>query len=693
MDNFNVKIHKLFLWKLKKLRKKINEKIEKNSLLRYIILFSCFIIIYVSLFWSIQWWIILGIIFLILFTDSLGYLAIIIIFLRKWILDHTIKIKRLLIIEWYYYYRKYIYYKWYIIINSFNEIYKSLLIILVFILFVWSISEYYIIEIFKPKEFIINIITWNITINNYIQTWGYLALAILIVKHFSAIIWFFIDKIVSLTSLSCIIWLFYFYNYTWTEFSKSLWIVTWGFFILLLIVFLNKRTYTTITLDTFKYLDLYYQESKWIKKEFLKMSNRYFENKILNWNIIPISDNPINYKRDDIFWYKDVADNTYNLIKWIDVSLWSYSIWIIWEWWLWKSSIIWMLKESRLKLDSKILIHDFNPWNYTKNDLVNKFITEIASKINRKDLTKLFIEYIETLSWINSTTSTIFKLIKTFFWNEKTIEEIRNQISDELKKLNKKLVIIIDDLDRCEPDEIITMLNVIKNIGNFNNVIYLISFDKLHIIEALKEKWFHEDYIEKIINTEIHIPIPSKEKKIIYFKDEFIKICEHVNLEKWKIKEACRLITGNWMTGLDEIFEKENLRFIKRLLNKLNVSLTLVFNTNPEKINELDVNNIVNIVLINYLKIKDIIFFNDTITKRQLKDGLAFKEPNRPKLYLWLQERRLHDKFMREIIWLYIVNSISNDDKWFRIWNFLWWWDLQKINSLNKNWKLLSDFS
>ena len=51
-----------------------------------------------------------------------------------------------------------------------------------------------------------------------------------------------------------------------------------------------------------------------------------------------------------------------------------------------------------LKLNSNFIIYDFNPWNYNKSDLVNNFIAGVASRINRKDLTKLFIKYIELLS-------------------------------------------------------------------------------------------------------------------------------------------------------------------------------------------------------------------------------------------------------------------------------------------------------
>ncbi|HBA45390.1 TPA: hypothetical protein DEG21_01945 [Patescibacteria group bacterium] len=47
---------------------------------------------------------------------------------------------------------------------------------------------------------------------------------------------------------------------------------------------------------------------------------------------------------------------------------------------------------------------------------------------------------------------------------------------------------IIDDLDRCEPSEILIMLNLIKNLGNFKNIIYIVSYDKEHIIKVMDSK-------------------------------------------------------------------------------------------------------------------------------------------------------------------------------------------------------------
>lgn len=461
----------------------------------------------------------------------------------------------------------------------------------------------------------------------------------------------------------------------------------------MIFIFLYRPIYTDYSVK-YNYFNLWYKESKndWKKfNSFLNSQLRKEPN-----NIAIILDNPILYKSDDLFWHKNIADNAYNLIRWINVDSWSYSIGLIWEWWLWKSSIIGILKESKLKLDSNIILHEFNPWNYTKSDLINSFITEIATKVNKRDLTKLLIKYTELLSWINSTAWAIIKLVKSLFWNEKTIDEIRKQIGEELGKTDKKLVVIIDDLDRCEPEEIITMLNVVKNIGNFSHVIYLISFDKLHIIEALNTKWFHEDYIEKIINTEIHVPLPDKETKANYFSQKFTEILWEVWFREDWIKESCENIINTWTSWLDEIFEKENLRLIKKLLNKLNVNFKLVYNSNNKRCELLSKEDIANIVLINYIKIKHLDFYNDAIKKRNMMspDTFFYKSPNRPPMYLNMKERRLEQLFLDNIAWLNIAiwendtlqifnqNTLKNVP------------DLaHKINYLNKNWWLLREFS
>jgi KAP family P-loop domain-containing protein len=52
-------------------------------------------------------------------------------------------------------------------------------------------------------------------------------------------------------------------------------------------------------------------------------------------------------------------------------------------------------------------------------------------------------------------------------------------------------------------------MQLVKSIANFNNVIYLLSYDKEIVENALKEEYNSDHYLDKIIQVRVPIPIVS----------------------------------------------------------------------------------------------------------------------------------------------------------------------------------------
>jgi predicted KAP-like P-loop ATPase len=92
--------------------------------------------------------------------------------------------------------------------------------------------------------------------------------------------------------------------------------------------------------------------------------------------------------------------------------------------------------------------------------------------------------------------------------NEPSILELKDNINSELKKLDKIFLIVIDDLDRLLDKELMLILQLIKGVADFNNIIYLISYDK-NVVSNSIETFKREkgsDYLDKIVQLPITIP-------------------------------------------------------------------------------------------------------------------------------------------------------------------------------------------
>lgn len=91
----------------------------------------------------------------------------------------------------------------------------------------------------------------------------------------------------------------------------------------------------------------------------------------------------------------------------------------------------------------------------------------------------------------------------------RAINEVKDELAEDLKKLKAPILIILDDLDRLTPQEILEVFQLIKANADFPNIIYLTLCDR-SIVESHIEQSLNvsgRDYLEKIIQVAIDVPM------------------------------------------------------------------------------------------------------------------------------------------------------------------------------------------
>lgn len=94
----------------------------------------------------------------------------------------------------------------------------------------------------------------------------------------------------------------------------------------------------------------------------------------------------------------------------------------------------------------------------------------------------------------------------------KQIDEFRKEYGEILQKLGKKLVIVIDNLDRCLPANAIQTLEAIRLFLFLNRTAFIIAADEEMIRHSVAEhykdlSYRHQiDYLDKLIQIPIHVP-------------------------------------------------------------------------------------------------------------------------------------------------------------------------------------------
>src|SRR5690606_30653251 len=95
------------------------------------------------------------------------------------------------------------------------------------------------------------------------------------------------------------------------------------------------------------------------------------------------------------------------------------------------------------------------------------------------------------------------------------LDDEKRKINDMMNNLSRKVIMIIDDLDRLHNDEVIEVLRLISNTANFSNIVYIVAYDKEyveHSIKKLNERTY-KNYLDKIF--QIESPLPKSESYFI----------------------------------------------------------------------------------------------------------------------------------------------------------------------------------
>lgn len=96
--------------------------------------------------------------------------------------------------------------------------------------------------------------------------------------------------------------------------------------------------------------------------------------------------------------------------------------------------------------------------------------------------------------------------------NGPTLVAQKERLSEALLKLDCRIVVAIDDVDRLEPREVAELLRLVRSVADFPNVSYLLCYDARALVRAIETGTGVASgaaYLEKIVQTEVAVPRPE----------------------------------------------------------------------------------------------------------------------------------------------------------------------------------------
>ena len=292
------------------------------------------------------------------------------------------------------------------------------------------------------------------------------------------------------------------------------------------------------------------------------------------------------------------------------------------KWGTGKTSVLNMAIEEAEALSKRDkneqIILRFNPWNFSdNNNLISLFFCALENIIKkpenkelRKKIGKALCDYsaiFDTLSLIPIIGSGMAVVLKTFarvhgsnLMHIDNLDTTKEKLNKALKDANKKIIVVIDDIDRLTNMQIRNIFQLVKQVADFHNVIYILSMDREVVVRALSEMHYSDGdkYLEKIVQVNFEIPeIPKATLKNIFLS---------------KLKG----IVG------------DNAEYDDRYLDILYKNCIA-----PKMQTVRDVNRIINSILFRYEIIREEVLFEDMV-------AITAIEVLEPELYKWIYNNK-----------------------------------------------------
>ena len=90
-----------------------------------------------------------------------------------------------------------------------------------------------------------------------------------------------------------------------------------------------------------------------------------------------------------------------------------------------------------------------------------------------------------------------------------TLESVRERLRRALRRLEmRKVVVVVDDLDRLTPSEAVEMVSLLKGLGDLPNVVYLLCYDEHRLAELIGTELMLDghEFLQKIVQYPVHLP-------------------------------------------------------------------------------------------------------------------------------------------------------------------------------------------
>jgi predicted KAP-like P-loop ATPase len=198
-----------------------------------------------------------------------------------------------------------------------------------------------------------------------------------------------------------------------------------------------------------------------------------------------------------------------------------------------KTSVINLINRyyDTLKKDNRPIVFNFNPWMVGNAEvLAQEFLVQFGSAVGLSSKTKdareaarqllAYSKVFNVLKWVPGAEPWATIVEKVFSGVGSAAQQIaklkdlnivqkRDAVVKALDKINKPIVVFIDDLDRLPPSEVFQTIRAVKAISDFPRTAFVLAFERGYIEKSLKLYGIDDSsyYLDKICQVRLPLPL------------------------------------------------------------------------------------------------------------------------------------------------------------------------------------------
>ena len=285
-----------------------------------------------------------------------------------------------------------------------------------------------------------------------------------------------------------------------------------------------------------------------------------------------VGDNPIREPSEDRLGRAPLAASLADQILHADASE-RLVVGVLGPWGSGKTSFVNLVRHNLTA--ERVSVLNFNPWLFSGSEhLVQTFFSELTAHVRIKlgldrigEMLDDYGDHLSAVPLVGPWPARAKLLLRlTGFWQKpkkSQIETTRDRIGEALKRQERPIIVVLDDLDRLTTGEIRDIFRLVRLTANFPNIVYVLAFDRHHVEEALSQDGMAgREYLEKIVQVVHDLPEISPEVLL----DELTAAIDGSLSDIDGIEPFDEHMTGVWASVLIHVIMPlmRNLRDVRR---------------------------------------------------------------------------------------------------------------------------------